>query len=122
MQWFTERDICTPNSHLSPDDDVQSQIEDTMRALKANLPSHWVKGHQEPKEGEELTWEAKLNIAADELANEARQETADDLDEFYQYPASKIMLYIKGKPITRNTAKELRNAWMTPPRPLRIHD
>jgi hypothetical protein len=113
MQWFTERDICTPNSHLSPDDDVQSQIEDTMKALKATLPSLWVKGHQEPKEGEELTWKAKLNIEADELANEARDETADDPDEFYQYPASKVMLYIKGKPITRNIAKELRNAWTT---------
>ena len=47
------------------------------------------------------------------MANEARDETEDDPDIFFQYPASKVMLYIKGKPITRNIAKEIRNAWTT---------
>jgi hypothetical protein len=100
MQWFQERDINTPNSHLSPDNDVQSQIEATMQELQTTFPSQWVKGHQEQKEGEELTWEAKLNIEADTLATEARNETSTDSNIFHQYPASKIMLYINGTPIT----------------------
>jgi hypothetical protein len=113
MQWFQERDINTPNSHLSPDNDVQSQIEATMHKLQITFPSQWVKGHQEPKDGEELTWEAKLNIEADALATEARNETSNDSIIFHQYPRSKIMLYINGTPITRNLAKEIRNAWTT---------
>eukprot|EP00978_Attheya_sp_CCMP212_P021751 scaffold63912_cov37-Attheya_sp.AAC.2 len=104
MTWYKARDICTPNSHLSPDDDVQVQIEDTMIQLKTVFITEWVKGHQKPKEGEELPWEAILNIEADDLANEARDETAGQDDNFYQYPASRVMLYIAGKPITRNIA------------------
>eukprot|EP00978_Attheya_sp_CCMP212_P039934 scaffold212668_cov63-Attheya_sp.AAC.1 len=61
-----------------------------------------------PKEGEELPWAATLNIEADELANEARDEREGQDDNFYQYPASRVMLYIAGKPITRNIAKEIR--------------
>jgi hypothetical protein len=89
-------------------------MEATMQELKATFPSQWVKGHQEPKEGEELAWEhAKLNIEVDELANEARDETEDDPNRFFQYPASKVILFIKGKPITRNITKEIGNAWTT---------
>jgi hypothetical protein len=113
MQWFQERDINTPNSHLSPDNDVQSQIEATMQELQTTFPLQRVKGHQKPKEGKDLTWEAKLNNKADDLANEARNETSNEPNIFYQYPASKVMLYINGTPITQNLAKEIRNAWMT---------
>jgi hypothetical protein len=111
MKWYRERDICPPNSHLTPDDDVQIQIEQTMAKLHKTFPTRWVKGHQTPKEDEELPWEATLNIEADNLANEARDETADQPDSFFQYPASKVMLYIRGQPITRNIAREIRFAW-----------
>eukprot|EP00978_Attheya_sp_CCMP212_P037101 scaffold172824_cov47-Attheya_sp.AAC.1 len=111
MKWYRERDICTPNSHLTPDDDVQIQIEQTMAKLHKTFPTRWVKGHQTPKEDEELPCEATLNIEADDLANEARDETSDHPDTFFQYPASKVMLYIRGQPITRNIAREIRFAW-----------
>eukprot|EP00978_Attheya_sp_CCMP212_P027776 scaffold93923_cov54-Attheya_sp.AAC.1 len=65
--------------------------------------------HQTPKEGEELPWEAILNIEADDLAK--KNKAAGQDDNFYQYPASRVMLYIAGKPITRNIAKEIRYAW-----------
>jgi hypothetical protein len=114
MEWYKERDISTPNTHLSPDNDVQVQIEQTMEELKSKFPSIWVKGHQTPKEDEELPWEAQLNIEADALATEARNEITDDSTAtFHQYPASRVMLYIEGKPITRNISKEIRNAWTT---------
>jgi hypothetical protein len=71
MKWYKAQDISTPNSHLSPEDDVQVQIEDTMKQLKTSFITHWVKGHQTQEEGKELPWEALLNIEADELANEA---------------------------------------------------
>jgi hypothetical protein len=48
----------------------------------------------------ELPWEAILNIEADELTNEARDDTSDQPETFHQYPASRVMLYIAGKPIT----------------------
>jgi hypothetical protein len=114
MEWFKARDISTPNSHLSPDDDVQVQIEHTMEELKTKFPTLWVKGHQEPKDDEELPWEAQLNIEADALATEARNEINEGpTTTFHQYPASRVMLYIDGQPITRNISKAIRNAWTT---------
>eukprot|EP00978_Attheya_sp_CCMP212_P036961 scaffold171216_cov35-Attheya_sp.AAC.3 len=68
-----------------------------MIQLKTVFITKWVKGHQKPKEGEELPWEATLNIEADDLANEARDETAGQGDNFYQYPVSQVMLYIARK-------------------------
>jgi hypothetical protein len=111
MNWFQERVNTSANSHLAPDNDVQVQIEETFKKLKTKFPTRWVKGHQKPKEGEELPWEAALNIEADDLANDAREETSDHDDAFFQYPASQLMLYINNLPITRNLASEIRNAW-----------
>eukprot|EP00978_Attheya_sp_CCMP212_P030968 scaffold115639_cov29-Attheya_sp.AAC.1 len=87
-KWYKERDICAPNMHLSLDDNVEVQIDDTMIQLKTTFITEWVKGHQTPKAGEELPWEATLNIEVDQLANEAREgETAGQDDNFYQqYP------------------------------------
>jgi hypothetical protein len=113
MNWFQDRINSSPNSHLAPDNDVQVQIEATMDKLKTKFPTRWVKGHQKPKDGEELPWEASLNIEADDLANDARDETSANDDTFFQYPASKLMLYINDLPITRNLAKEIQNAWST---------
>eukprot|EP00978_Attheya_sp_CCMP212_P036800 scaffold169524_cov56-Attheya_sp.AAC.1 len=82
-----------------------------MAKLHKAFPTRWVKGHQTPKEDKELPWEATLNIEADDQANEARDETSDHPDTFFQYPASKVMLYIRGQPITRNIAREIRFTW-----------
>jgi hypothetical protein len=79
------------------------------KKLNATFPSQWVKGHQEQKEGKELAWEAILNIKADQLANEAIDETVDKPSSVFQYPASKIMLFIKGQPIMQKIAKEIQN-------------
>eukprot|EP00978_Attheya_sp_CCMP212_P045180 scaffold336259_cov20-Attheya_sp.AAC.1 len=60
-----------------------------MAKLHKIFPTRWVKGHQTPKEDEELLWETTLNIEADNLANEARDETSNQPDTYFQYPASK---------------------------------
>eukprot|EP00978_Attheya_sp_CCMP212_P011911 scaffold29619_cov63-Attheya_sp.AAC.6 len=115
MQWYTDRrDIIeTPNHILSPDNDVQVQIEATLRELSSNFSSTWVRGHQDNIPREELPWEAILNIEADHLATEARDETSANDTTFEQFPASKMMLYINNLPITRSTMNEVRYAWST---------
>eukprot|EP00978_Attheya_sp_CCMP212_P028067 scaffold95788_cov59-Attheya_sp.AAC.3 len=70
----------------------------------------WVECHQKPKDSEGLPWGAQLNIEADKLANDETTATEED---FFWFPASRVVLYINGKPITRNIAKEIRNAWTT---------
>ena len=105
MRWFKEHDISTPNSHLSPDDDVQVQIEDTMTQLQIVFNTHWVKEHQTQAEGEELPWEATLKIEANTLANDARSKTSLQPTHCHQYSASRVMLYIANTPVIRNITK-----------------
>eukprot|EP00978_Attheya_sp_CCMP212_P037046 scaffold172156_cov63-Attheya_sp.AAC.1 len=84
-----------------------------MESMKFACNTTWVEGHQDlnDEEMETLPWEAQLNIEADELATAARHEmTEKDLHEFNILPASKLMLFINGAPITRSHAKEIRNA------------
>eukprot|EP00978_Attheya_sp_CCMP212_P028536 scaffold98748_cov59-Attheya_sp.AAC.1 len=114
--WYAKRDINTTNASLSPDHDVQIQIEETMESMKFACDTTWVEGHQDlnEEEIEKLPWEAQLNIEADELATAAHHEmTEKDLHEFNILPASKLMLFINGAPITRSHAKEIRNTWST---------
>eukprot|EP00978_Attheya_sp_CCMP212_P012377 scaffold30796_cov58-Attheya_sp.AAC.1 len=113
MQWYAARDIATPNYSLSPDNDVQVQIEATLRELSSNFPSTWVRGHQDNIPRDEQPWEAILNIEADHLATEARDKTSAEDTTFEQFPASKMMLYINNLPITRSTMNEVRYAWST---------
>eukprot|EP00978_Attheya_sp_CCMP212_P021752 scaffold63931_cov72-Attheya_sp.AAC.1 len=116
MNWYAKRDINTTNASLSPDHDVQIQIEETMESMKFTCYTTWVEGHQDlnDEEIEKLPWEAQLNIEADELATAARHEmTEKDLHEFNILPASKLMLFINRAPITRSHAKEIKNAWST---------
>ena len=116
MNWYERRDVATTNASLTPDHDVQIQIEETMNSLNLQCPTTWVEGHQDTTEEEtaQLPWEAQLNIEADKLATEARHEmTEKDLTEFNILPASKLMLFINGAPITRSHATEIRNAWTT---------
>eukprot|EP00978_Attheya_sp_CCMP212_P023665 scaffold72964_cov58-Attheya_sp.AAC.1 len=65
------------------------------------------------REKQELPWEAILNIEADRLATEARDETSANDTTFKRFPASKMMLYINNLPITRSTMNEVRYAWST---------
>eukprot|EP00978_Attheya_sp_CCMP212_P045886 scaffold364841_cov34-Attheya_sp.AAC.2 len=109
MFWFQDRVNASPSSHLAPDNDVQIQIEVMMEKLKTQFPTRWVKGHQKHKDGEELPWEASLNIEADDLTNDAQDKTLMKDTNFFQYPGSQLMLYINDLPITRN----LENAWST---------
>eukprot|EP00978_Attheya_sp_CCMP212_P032186 scaffold124289_cov63-Attheya_sp.AAC.4 len=113
MQWYADRDIERPNHSLSPDNDVQVQIEATLQELSSNFSTTWVGGHQENIPREELPWEAILNIEADHLAMEARDKTSANNTTFEQFPASKMMLYINNLPITRSTVNEVRYAWST---------
>jgi hypothetical protein len=86
---------------LSPDNDVQVQIEAMLKDLSCNFSATWVRGHQDNTPEEELSWEAILNIKADRLATEARAETSATDITFTQFPAStKMMLYINELQIT----------------------
>jgi hypothetical protein len=87
-----------------------------MTNLNLKCPTTWVEGHQDTTEEEtaQLPWEAQLNIEVDKLGTEARHEmTEKDLKEFNILPASKLMLFINGAPITRRHANKICNAWTT---------
>jgi hypothetical protein len=84
MRWYAERDIESPNISLSPDNDVQVQIEATLKEMNIQISSTWVRGHQDNTPIEELSWEAILNIEADKLATKARHETTAESTTFVQ--------------------------------------
>ena len=62
MRWFPDREIESPNISLSPDNDVQVQIEATLGEMSTQFSLMWVQGHQDNTSTEELSWEAILNI------------------------------------------------------------
>eukprot|EP00957_Ditylum_brightwellii_P002894 221649-Ditylum_brightwellii.AAC.1 len=98
------RSIKTANECLTPDYDVQAQIEATYNSMGITLKKNHVKGHQDREETtakdyqqrirkgqgrkKELSWEATLNIAADKLATKARKMIAPKMrKEQILYPA-----------------------------------
>jgi hypothetical protein len=58
MSWYVKRDINTTNPSLSPDHNVQIQIEETMESMQFACDTTWVEGHQDLNdEGtEKLPW------------------------------------------------------------------
>eukprot|EP00957_Ditylum_brightwellii_P173109 13179082-Ditylum_brightwellii.AAC.1 len=62
-------------SHLS----IMVQTEKMYNDMSLNTNTEWVKGHQDLEPGikSRLTWQAQLNIRADQLETEARHEITD---------------------------------------------
>jgi hypothetical protein len=67
MQCFASREIKPPNISLSPDNNVQVQMEATIQEMNIPFSSTWVQGHQDNKPIKELSWEAILNIVLTNL-------------------------------------------------------
>ena len=111
MNWYQVRVLQTPSECLAPDFDVQAQVEAIYQELQINTPTRWVRGHQDKQK--KKSWEAVLNIRADELATEARNQitTKDRTTTMTLLPACNAHLVIKGAPITRKITKTIRDEW-----------
>ena len=115
MNWALVKPCTTPGDCLLADYDVQLQIESTLQHMGIILTTRYVKGHQDV-DNPHLTWESRLNIAADKLATKARHciKPKHRNEPFHYLPACKAYLLINNKVITRQHQKEIRNAWYTP--------
>eukprot|EP00957_Ditylum_brightwellii_P203506 15334905-Ditylum_brightwellii.AAC.1 len=81
--------------------DIQLQIEDILRAMNFTISSHHMKGHQgkaktnetedRTKTKDRSTWQAKLNIQADQLATQACNKLYNTTvkNNFNMLPAAK---------------------------------
>eukprot|EP00957_Ditylum_brightwellii_P064502 4895025-Ditylum_brightwellii.AAC.1 len=93
-----------PRNCLVSDYDVQAQAEQIYQEMQWNIPSFWVKDHQDEEcDKRKVKWEAILNIKVDELATEARyaitkKQRNAPMDPL---PVCSIQLYISGEMITR---------------------
>eukprot|EP00957_Ditylum_brightwellii_P124814 9513887-Ditylum_brightwellii.AAC.1 len=84
--------------------------------MDLSLPTKWVCGYQDnERKKENLTWEAQLNVHADELVTEAQlQITRQDHKRAFEiFPACYVYLFINGQPITSNMAGIICNKWCT---------
>ena len=128
IKWMEIRSIKTANESLTPDYDVQAQIEATYKSMGITFQTNHVKGHQDREDTtaknhqqrlrqgqdgkKELSWEATLNIAADELATNARKKITPKMRrEQILYPACKAHLIINNENITRNIKQIIRQEW-----------
>eukprot|EP00957_Ditylum_brightwellii_P126365 9633389-Ditylum_brightwellii.AAC.1 len=79
--------------------DVQLQIEETIDHLKLHISANYVHGHQDSKHNKKqpntkiskrLSWQATLNILADQLATQACGMLCNKntKDTFYPLPAA----------------------------------
>eukprot|EP00957_Ditylum_brightwellii_P124268 9472653-Ditylum_brightwellii.AAC.1 len=106
------------------------QIEEIFAEIKFSLISHHVKGHQDKlskpsntknnedkdkKKDQKITWQAKLNIRADQLATEAKKELYNKSvkTNFTILPAAKAYLCIGTLPIMRHIREAITLAWST---------
>jgi hypothetical protein len=97
--------------YLKADYDVQMQIIQTLKAIGTEMPTIHVKGHQDDtKSKSTLTYQAKLNIRADELATQAYQKYYRHTPHVH-YPASKCTLYINKLAVNRSYRSYLRRAY-----------
>eukprot|EP00957_Ditylum_brightwellii_P079231 6025942-Ditylum_brightwellii.AAC.1 len=104
----------TPSDCLAPDYDIQSQTEVIYKEMGWDWETAWVKGQQDKAiHHEELKWEEKINVQADELAMMARSEIShtDHLERFDILPACDAQLFIEDKPITRRLKATIRGKW-----------
>eukprot|EP00957_Ditylum_brightwellii_P184181 14028963-Ditylum_brightwellii.AAC.1 len=69
MKWINTQNILKLSLTLAANYDVQLQIEEILQQLNCVWNTEHVKEHQE---GPDLSWEARLNTRADELATEAK--------------------------------------------------
>eukprot|EP00957_Ditylum_brightwellii_P010940 828807-Ditylum_brightwellii.AAC.1 len=111
MNWYQVQALQTPAECLAPDFDVQAQVEAIYQKLQIDMPTRWVCGHQDKMK--KKSWEAVLNIRADELATVARKQiTAKDRKaRMTLFPTCNAHLVIKEAPITRKINQTIRDEW-----------
>lgn len=78
---------------------------------QAESAQMWVKSHQDDtKEPEELTYNAQLNIAADELAEYAYDSCPPSQEKFPPFPTTIISLRIDGIRVTSKLKNQIEDA------------
>eukprot|EP00957_Ditylum_brightwellii_P173188 13184255-Ditylum_brightwellii.AAC.1 len=104
--------------------DVQLQIKDTIANLKLQIFANHVHGHQDSTQkmkqlntriSKRLSWQATLNILADQLATQACDTSYNKniKENFEPLPAACAYLYINKRQITRNTRSTINTVWTT---------
>jgi hypothetical protein len=100
----------TTKQHFNPDADI---IQETLWLINNNkhlggkMKYQHIKGHQDKKQ-EKLSFEAKLNVMADQLGNDAMHLPQV---EYYSMPHSKAELYLDNLIITKNHKQCVKDAY-----------
>ena len=101
----------TPRRCMYSEADVELQITDTLRQLRAEPTYVHVKSHPDPTiPVKKLPWKSQLNVRCDELASKKLLEIQEE-PEVPILPASKIMLTIKGRSITHHQPAQIRREY-----------
>jgi hypothetical protein len=88
--------------NLRPDADITNLANKQIRTIPAQYIH--VKSHQDANKGENLSYEAQLNIMADELATQQRRQMTEPLIEKDSLGS---VLKLDGTPITRDSQRWL---------------
>eukprot|EP00957_Ditylum_brightwellii_P211626 15366393-Ditylum_brightwellii.AAC.1 len=135
MKYPNKTMITNPTNFTQPDWDIQMSITHTVRQLQLEVNTKHVYGHQDTRnrpnlmampntphknkmnKSKKLTWEAQLNIRADELATQALNNivhTTPSKTTFHYIPQAKIYLTINNKPILSHITHAITTAWTLP--------
>jgi ribonuclease HI len=90
--------------HIRPEADITKVTDTLLRGLDDIQIMH-IKGHQDSRNPNNITWEAQLNITADSLATEHRWDMMSPAVEVSN--TTDGMLVIEGKAITRDINQQL---------------
>ena len=94
---------------ISADYDIECLLRQTIKTAPFTCSFEWVKGHQD-EEGEDLDYSAKLNIAADELAEFAYTECEATQASFEPFQATTASLLIDGIRVTSKMKRQIEDA------------
>ena len=111
MMKFNTQEVQSLSYMLSPDMDIQLQVQDNLGELFKNhhfsIQTLHVKGHQD-KEKRKLQWEETLNIMADKLADESKDSPKP---KETPVPAQVISLWSQGHMLTTQIKHQMREKW-----------
>ena len=97
--------------YITADYDIESLLRHIIQTQRVTVSAEWVKSHQDDtKEPEELTYNAQLNIAADELAEYAYDSCPPSQEKFPPFPTTIISLRIDGIRVTSKLKNQIEDA------------
>ena len=105
-------DYANPSYTITPNYDMFKTIFDQQQRISEHrlIDTKWVKGHQDIRPNEQLPLEARLNIKADALATEAKQDILDNIIPAteYMFPAGQVSLICDNKIVSSQEHHILR--------------